>query len=382
LSFLSYGKLSGSYGTSGSDGISSYLFQPFWQSNNYVPAVQGVQPSGPQNLYNPNYGWATKKSLNLALDLGFFHDRLLLNTTFYRDREGNQLGGYPLPVQTGFANVLENLPAVVQNQGWEISFTSTNIQAKNLTWKSNFNITFNRNKLISLANLDETSYASVYKIGEPTSIVFGYRYKDVNPTTGQFEYYTAKGQVTSTPAYGLVAQGGDMVPIANREVKYMGGFGNTVTYKRISLYVFFQFASQTAPNWLNTLYNSYLPGTENNMPTAVLGKFWTGPGDTHATMQRLITSFYSRYARSAEAFTQSSASYTIDTYARLKTLSLSYGLPDKLLKSAHIHDLRIYCNAQNLLTFTNYKVADPETFNDFTGFPIQRIVAFGLNCNF
>ncbi len=382
LPVLSYGKLSGSYGTSGSDGISSYLFQPFWQSNSYVPAVQGVQPSVPQNLYNPDFGWATKKSLNIALDLGFFHDRLLLNTTFYRDREGSQLGGYPLPIQTGFGNVLENLPAVVQNQGWEISFTSTNIQAKNFTWKSNFNITFNRNKLLSLANIDETSYATLYQIGQPTSIIFGYRYKDVNPTTGQFEYYTAKGQVTSAPAYGLVSQGGDQVPIANREVKYMGGFGNTFTYKRISLYVFFQFASQTAPNWLNTLYNSYLPGTENNMPTAVLGKFWTGPGDTHATMQRLITGYGSRYAQSAEAFTQSSGSYSIDTYARLKTLSLSYALPDNLLKSAHIHDLRIYCNAQNLLTFTNYKVADPETFNDFTGFPVQRIVAFGLNCNF
>ncbi|WP_431210971.1 hypothetical protein ACQ86N_34250 [Puia sp. P3] len=168
MPFLSYGKLSGSYGSSGSDGIAAYKFQAFWQPLSYVPAVQGVQPNQPQNLYNPDYGWATKKSLNIALDLGFFHDRLLLNTTFYRDREGDQLGGYPLPIQAGFGTVLENLPAQVQNQGWEISFTSSNIQDRGFTWKTNFNITFNRNKLLSFPNLAGSSYASVYKIGEPS----------------------------------------------------------------------------------------------------------------------------------------------------------------------------------------------------------------------
>lgn len=383
LPLLSYGKLYGSYGTSGSDGIAPYSFQPFYQPNNNVPAVQGVQPSVPQNLYNPNYGWATKKSLNIALDLGFFHDRLLFNASFYRDREGDQLGGYPEPIQTGFGQVFENLPANVQNQGWEFSFTSTNVKGRDFTWKTNFNIAFNRNKLLSFPNLAGSSYASLYQIGKPTSIVFGYRYKDINPTTGQFEYLNAKNQLTSSPAYGLVADGGDQVPIADREVKYAGGFGNTFTYKRVSLYVFFQFSSQTAPNWMYTLYGSYTPGNENiNVPTAVLGHYWTGPGDTHATLQRLVTSYSSRYAMSASAFTQSSGAYSNDTYARLKTLSLSYALPDNLLKSAHIHDLRIYCNAQNLLTFTNYKVSDPETFSDYTTFPVQRIVAFGLNCNF
>jgi len=383
LPFLSYGKIYGSYGTSGSDGIAPYSFQPFYKPNNYIPAVQGIQPNVPQNLYNPDYGWATKRSLNIALDLGFFHDRILFNTTFYRDREGGQLGGYPQPIQTGFGQVLQNLPSSVQNQGWEFALTSTNIQGRDFTWKTNFNIAFNRNKLLGFPNLASSPYAQLYQIGKPTSIVFGYKYEGVNPATGEFQYLTAKGQLTSSPTYGLVADGGDQVPIADREVKYAGGFGNTFTYKRLSLYVFFQFSSQTAPNWMSTLYGSYTPGNANiNMPAAVFGKYWTGPGDTHATLQRLVTSYSSQYARSASSFGLSSGAYSDDTYARLKTLSLSWSLPEKLLKGAHIHDLRIYCNAQNLLTFTNYKVADPETFNDYTTFPVQRIVAFGLNCNF
>jgi hypothetical protein len=190
----------------------------------------------------------------------------------------------------------------------EFSITSTNVKGRDFTWKTNFNITFNRNKLLSFPNLAGSSYASLYQIGKPTSIVFGYRYKDVNPTTGQFEYLNAKDQATSSPAYGLVANGGDQVPIADREVKFMGGFGNTFTYKRISLYVFFQFSSQTAPNWMSTLYGSYTPGfADNNVPTAVLGHYWTGPGDTHATLQRLVTSYSSRYASSSFRITCSKA---------------------------------------------------------------------------
>jgi TonB-linked SusC/RagA family outer membrane protein len=382
-SILSYGKLSGSYGTSGSDGVAAYSYQAFWQAYSYDPAFQGTRVDIPQNLYNPNYSWATKKSLNIATDLGFFHDRVLLNITYYRDREGDQLGGYPLAAQTGFSQVLENLPADVQNQGWEFGFNSSNIKTKHFSWNSNFNITWNRNKLLSFPNLAASPYATTYVIGKPTSVVFGYRYKDVNPTTGLFEFLDSKGQPTYEPQYGLPATGGDYAPIANREVKYMGGFGNTLTYKRVSLYFFFQFSSQTAPNWLSTLYGNYAPGfAETNSPTAVLGKYWTGPGDTHATLQRLATSYSSQSFNTAGYFISSSGVYGDDTYVRLKTVSLSYALSDDLVKHLHIHDAKIYCNAQNLLTLTDYKVSDPELFSDFTAFPVQRIVAFGLNCNF
>jgi hypothetical protein len=306
-----------------------------------------------------------------------------VNATYYRDREGDQLGGYPLPIQTGFSNVAENLAADIENRGWEFTFTSTNIKTKHFTWNSSFNLTFNRNKLLNFPNLEASPYSTSYVIGQPVSVVFGYKYKDVNPTTGLFEFYNAKGQVTSNPQYGLPASGGDYVPIANREVKYMGGFGNTFSYKRLSLYLFFQFSSQEAPNWKTSLYSSYFPGFPmTNAPTAVLGHYWTGPGDTHATLQRLISSYSSKALDAGGDFEQSSGAYSDDTYVRLKTVSLSYSLSDKLVKYLHIRDARIYCNVQNLLTFTDYKVADPELFNDFTAFPVQRIVAFGLNCNF
>ncbi|MBS1664621.1 MAG: SusC/RagA family TonB-linked outer membrane protein [Bacteroidetes bacterium] len=383
LPFISFGKLYGSYGTSGSDGVQGYQYQALWTPQTYQFPFQGVRGNQPQNLYNPDYSWATKRSLNIALDLGFIQDRILLTANWYRDRVGNQLAGYPLPSQAGFSTVLENTPADVQNSGWEFSLTSTNIKTKNFTWRTNFNISWNRNKLLSFPNLESSSYANSYVIGKPTSIIFGYRYKDVNPTTGRFEFYDAKGQTTYTPGYGLVATGGDQVPIADREVKYLGGFGNTFTYKQLSLYVFIQFSSQTAPNWLGYAYQNFAPGFVNiNQPDVVLGKYWTGPGDTHATLQRLVSGYPSPYMGTGYTFSASSGAYSDDTYARLKTVSLSYSVPEDVLKHWHIKGARIYCNVQNLWTVSNYKVGDPELFSNFTAFPIQRTMAMGLNFNF
>jgi hypothetical protein len=300
------------------------------------------------------------------------------------------LGGYTLPSQAGFGDVLENLPANIQNQGWEFTLTSHNIKTKKFSWNSNFNITFNHNKLLALPNLEESPYRLYYQIGKPTSLVFGYKYAGVDPTTGLFEYYDQKGNKTINPTYGLPADGGDLAPIANREVKYMGGFGNTINYARFGLYVFFQFSSQTAPNYLNQIYSGSPPGTAaQNLPAAVLGQFWTQPGDAARLERPFVTSFsffpvfsQSNASLAASNFSSSTAAYSDDTYVRLKTVALSYSLPDPWLRRVHIKDCKIYVNVQNLLTFTDFKVADPETFGNYTTFPIQRTVACGLNFNF
>lgn len=387
LRIISYAKLSGSYGTSGSDGGTAYSFQPYWKAAPSAVALPGIVtnatvfPNIANNLYNPNYSWANKKSLNLSLDLGFFQDRLLLNTTFYRDRETNQLAGYPLPAQVGMSQVLENIPSTVQNQGWEFTLTSTNIRNKAFSWTTNFNITFNRNKLVAFTNLENSSYSSTYVIGKPTSVVWGYQFKGLNSNTGLFEYYTHDGKVTNSPNYNSIAMGGDYMPIADREVKYMGGMANTFTYKQFTLYVFFQFSSQTAPNWLATVYGQYLPATSsNNLPVQALD-YWKQPGD-HTTLQKLTSAYGTDAYTAASYFGQSSGAYGDDTYVRLKTVSLSYSLPENVVKKWHMHDCRIYINAQNLLTITNYKVSDPEQFSDYSTFPLQRIVACGLSFNF
>jgi TonB-linked SusC/RagA family outer membrane protein len=383
LKFISYGKLSGSYGTTGSDASQGYKFQALYGAfpNGATTPFEGIKQNIPLNLYNPYFKWATKKSLNLSLDLSFFNNSLSLNATYYRDREKDQLVEYPLAAQAGFSTVFGNQPASVQNKGWEFTLQSTNIKSKDFSWTTNFNISFNRNKLLAFPNLESSSYASQYVIGQPTSVIFGYQYKGVNPTTGVFEFYKADGTVTTTPDYRLASRGGDQVIIGNREAKFMGGFGNNFAYKKWSLFIFCQFSSSMQPNAISGLYNN-TPGFANNLPTFVLDKFWTGPGDTDATLQRLTTSYSSPYFSGTSNFKQSSGAYSNVTYLRVKTVSLAYALPNTWLEKVNVKNANIFINAQNLFTITNYKFGDPEQPGNFTSFPLQRIVAFGLNMKF
>jgi TonB-linked SusC/RagA family outer membrane protein len=390
LSFISYAKVSGNYGTNGSDGVAPYRYQPFWRAGNpYVfPLFQGTRSYIPSNLYNPSYGWASKHALNLSLDLGFLQDRLLTNVTWYRNRTGNQLTSSPLPGQTGFTSVVENFQATLQDAGWEFSISSVNIKTRDFRWSTNFNISANRNKLLAFPNIDKSVYATIYTVGKSTSLTYGFNYKGVNDTTGIFEYYTGKGGVGSTSMkYTRAGLGGDMVPIADPQPKYFGGIGNTLTYKGWSVSLFFNFMKRTARNYLAGVYGGNLPGNMSNLPTVLSGKFWEKEGDK-ALLQRFTTGSYlanasgSNAMRAAQYFGTSSAVWGDASFIRLKTVSVSYSLPADRLKKIGLKGCNIYVNAQNLFTITGYKVGDPETPGSLYAVPLQRTVVGGLSFDF
>lgn len=381
LPFMSYSKLSASYGTSGTDGVAPYQFQSFWKPATNTNPFQGIRPLTPVNLNNPDYTWGVKKTLNIGLDFGVSNNRVMFNATWYKSRNDNQLGSYTLPAQTGFSSVLQNFDASIQNTGLEFTASSTIIQSGDLKWTTQFNISLNRNKLIAFPGLEDSPYASYYTLGKSVNIVKGYSYRGVNPTTGLFEFNTSSGGVTTNPAYGLAAQGGDMIDIADLQPKFTGGFGNTLSYKGVSLTAFFQFSKQTSLNYLSAIYSSQvLPGGFVNVPVAALDH-WKNPGDV-SDMQKVGTGFDYNISSAGYAFSQSSGAYTDASYIRLKTLSLDYRFPDQYINRSRIRNLRIFANAQNLLTITSYKVGDPESAGRLYILPLQRTVALGLSFNF
>jgi len=380
MPFLSFGKLSANYGTSGSDGIAPYQYQAFWApSTSGGNSFQGIKPVFPLNVYNPDYTWANKKALNIGLNLGLFNNRLLLNADVYQNRESNQLTTAILPTQTGFSSVLENLPATVQNRGLEISLSSTNVKSGHFSWTSSFNFSMNRNKLLAFQDLEKSPYYLLYTIGAPTTQITGFKYKGVNTQSGLFEYYDRNGQATSAPIADAPSKGGDYFPIADTEPRFSGGIGNSLSYNNFNLSFFFNFSKQKATNYLYTIYGSYAPGSGvYNVPTAALD-YWKQPGDK-TSLQKLTTGFGDAFTAST-AFPTSSGAYSDDTYLRLKTVALSYTLPSNWLKKLNIANCQVYLNAQNLLTITNWKVGDPEQFGNYTSFPLQRTIVFGLNFN-
>ncbi|OKS88770.1 SusC/RagA family TonB-linked outer membrane protein [Mucilaginibacter polytrichastri] len=390
LPVVSYAKLSANYGTTGTDPGSAYLFHDFAGANPNGLPFQGTSTLYPLNLNNPVFSWATKKALNVALDFGLFNNKLLINTSYYINRTSDQLINATLPIQTGFNTVYENQNATVQDKGLEITITSTNIRTQNFSWTTSFQISGNRNKLVAFPGLATSPYASQITIGLPTTEIYAYQYKGVDPATGIFQFYGADGKtVVQYPNPSLAAQGGDKVPLGDLAPRFQGGFGNTFKYKNLSLSIYCSFSDQNlAPNYLYGMYSNsvMVPGTERNFPTSILGQYWEKPGDSKP-LEKLTSGkggFFSSFpvTYAASNFINSSGAYSKDFYVRVKTVALSYTLPAEWVKSLHMSNARVFINAENLLTFTGYKFLDPETPGLYYTLPLQRIVSGGLSLDF
>src|SRR5579862_419517 len=122
LPFLSFGKIRASYGSSGSDQIGDYQYLSTYAPTSYI--YNGITGLLPARLYNPNYAWEINRKMEIGVDGGLFHDRVLFTVSFYRNRSSNQLVGIPLPAITGFTSIESNFPALVQNTGWEFSLNT------------------------------------------------------------------------------------------------------------------------------------------------------------------------------------------------------------------------------------------------------------------
>src|SRR5690606_15686263 len=113
----------------------------------------GVLGYSPLNHFNDEFSWASTKKLEIGLELGFFDDRFLLTTAWYRNRTGNQLVNYTLPISTGFPRVVMNWGAEVENAGVETVLQATIWKTLVFSWSSSFNISLPKNRLISFPGL-------------------------------------------------------------------------------------------------------------------------------------------------------------------------------------------------------------------------------------
>lgn len=345
---LSFGKLRASYGTTGNDQIGDYQFlDTYVSSGNTYNGTIGLQPV---RLFNPEFGWETNKKFEVALETGFFQDRIFLTSAYYNNRSTNQLVGIPLPGTTGFQTLQGNLDATVQNTGVEFTLSSKNIVGNNFSWTTNFNISFNRNKLLSYPGLETSSYANTYVVGQSVNIVKLYHYTGFNPLTNLYEFEDVNndGQITSLA---------DRQTVANLSPKYFGGVQNNFRYKNMQLDFLFHFVKQESFG-----YMPGVPGTAVNQLSEVSNQqlpFTSGANGA-------VISAYYRYGLSDAALQDAS-------FVRLKNVSLTYDIP---LKAKSLK-CQLYFQGQNLLTFTSYNSGDPEF--KFSGYlPPLRVFTTGV----
>ncbi|MFP9097754.1 SusC/RagA family TonB-linked outer membrane protein [Flavobacterium sp. RHBU_24] len=343
LPFLSLGKLRASYGITGNDQIGDYQYlNTYSSSGSHYGGVSGLQPS---RLFNPDFGWENNKKLEIAAETGFFNDRLNLAFSWFRNRSSSQLVGIPLPGTTGFTEIQANLDATVENKGVEITLMADIIKAKGFRWSSSINFSRLRNKLLSFPGLQGSPYKYQYEIGKPLNIVKAYHFTGVDPQTGIYQFEDVDGD-------GIISSGGDKQKSIDLNPDFFGGFQNEFVLGPVRLDFLLQFVKQEN---FNQSFSGMMPGTMVNQPVDVLER-WQNPGDQSPYQQFSSGANFPALIANTR-YMQSDAGISDASYIRLKNISLSYDIPQQWTGNAKC---RVSVQAQNLLTFTSYKGADPE----------------------
>lgn len=371
-------KFRGSYGTSGLDNVGDYQYLSQWaNTNNYAPmsTYGGVLPMVNQHAVNQDYHWQLNKKLEGAIELGFLKDRITLVGSWYRDRCNNQLTQYPTPIFTGFNKVTANWPANVQNTGLEFGLNAGLIETKKFSWSVNFNISVNRNRLVSYPDIAHSNYVSQYKVGNSLNTQYSLHYTGVDPLTGQRSYtdYNHDGVVKANPNVSPGTMDDDKFIGIDLSPKYTGGFGNRFAYKNCQLTLFFIFKKQQGRA---AYYGANPPGTPDNQSPMIMGNHWQKPGDQVA---------FARFTTLPQAsdgwFNNSDGVYTDASFIRLGTLAFSYSLPSETARKAGLQGCRLFVNAQNIFVLTGYKGIDPET-QSIGDMPPARFFTGGISFSF
>lgn len=297
--------------------------------------------------------------------MGFLKERIFLTTAGYRNVSSNQLTGMPLPGTTGYTSMIVNLDAVVENAGIECTLRTENVKSKHFEWTTSLNISKAKNTLKEFPNLESSSYKNSYVIGEPLSIRKVYHATGVDPESGLYTFEDMNGDGTISAD--------DRQKVMDLSPEYFGGLHNQLRYKRWQLGFLVQFVKQQ--NYKEDMLFS-VPGMMVQQPTSALD-YWKKPGDI-ATHQILTNGSNNDAIVAFDRYYNSDAMVTDASFIRLKNLSVSYDLPEGIIKNMNC---KLFFEAQNLLTFTSYKGPDPEFKN--TGYlPPLRILTAGVKFNF
>ncbi|MBO9571403.1 MAG: SusC/RagA family TonB-linked outer membrane protein [Chitinophagaceae bacterium] len=370
LPFISFAKIRGSYGTTGNDQIGNYKFMSLFNSGFLPIPFQGVATTSTEGLPNPYLEWEETEKLQGGIDLGLLKDQIFITVNYYHNRTSNSLTLVNLPATAGFRTILDNLPALLENTGWEFT-VSGNKKLGGVQWNSNLNLTIPRNKVIAFPDLENSTLKGLITIGMPLNVIKTFKFAGIDPLTGVPMVNNRYGEPTSKPGIEDNTVSMDFNP------KWYGGWQNSFSYKGFSIDFLIQ---ATRQKWLDVVdfatSHGYLSindpySVQGNQPASVMSR-WQKPGD--------ITN-YQRYSVNGLSSPEGDYNYKDCSFVRLKNVSISYQFSGGITQKLKMQGLRLFTNMQNVLTFTKYKGLDPETLNLYS-LPPLRVITFGLQATF
>lgn len=366
--WLTHAQASFSTGTSGNSSIPNYEHLPLVGGGADYMGDAGV---GLMQPGNENLGWEKPWTTNLGFHAGLW-GRMTVDLEFYYKLTSGMLMEVPLPYSTsGFGYYWDNVGEMV-NKGIELNVTGTIISTDDFLWTANANVSYNHNEITELYNgvqeYERSNTNTKLVVGHPLGEFYINRYAGVNPANGDALWYDKEGNLTTE------LRDEDKVLIGKTYIApWQGGFGTALTYKGLSLSTQF---SWVADRWMlnNDRYFDESNGrfATYNQSRRLLNR-WQQPGDiTDIPRHGEYTEFDSRLIEDA-------------SFLRLKNVMLSYTLPSEWLERQNIfRGVRLYVQAQNLLTFTHFSGLDPEgTSNIYAAqYPMARQYTFGLDVTF
>jgi len=384
LTFVDDLKIRGGWGKNGNqEGISNYASYGLISYSRRTPKNPLAGPSATQTTYgNPDLKWETTTQSNIGFDLSMFKTRLILNFDVYLKKTTDVLLNVQLSNTLPISSIQTNA-GNIENRGIEFNINTVNVDKK-FKWFTDFNMSFNRNKVTAL-NYTNVYYdggiysnnqdVSIVKVGLPLGSFFGYVSEGVDPATGDIKYKDLNSNGFTDP--------GDRTVIGNAQPDFIFGITNTFSYKRFDLSVFFQ------GSYGNDVYNATRIDLEGmfdskNQSINVLRR-WTSE-NTITDMPRAVRNGSVNNVSNSSRFVEDGS------YVRLKSLTLSYKVLDNNSRFKGVRNLSVYVTGQNLLTFTNYTGFDPEVnaFGsssttlgvDYGTYPQARSIIVGINVEF
>lgn len=373
-------KIRASYGVNGNQPNSLYGYMGLYSyGQNYMGASGSYESSQP----NTNLGWEKNYNLNIGLDFAFIN-RIFVSLEYYNRDTKDLLYNLPISATTGFTSYLANV-GQLNNKGVEFELRTLNFVSNDFNWTTVFNLTHNRNKIVSLnGQLDQTIEGTwyIHKVGLPYYTFYVKEFAGVNPQNGKAEYYKNKTNEDGTIDRSLTTDPNEAESIPYKSVnpKVSGGLTNILNYKWLDLS--FTLTYSLGGYSYDKLGTSIENGTESiytsryNLPVYALER-WQQPGDQTDVP---------RFVFGEKASVTNSSRYIHSTdHLRLKNLTLGFTLPDQWTRKALINKARIYFSGSNLLTWAKWEQYDPETPVNgevYCEAPVMRTFSFGVQLTF
>jgi TonB-dependent starch-binding outer membrane protein SusC len=375
LDFIRDLKLRVGYGITGNQGIGDYIsLQRLGTAGVMLFDGKWIPGFAPASNPNPNLRWEKKAETNIGLDLALIND-VSINLDYYNRKTTDLLYEYAVPVPPNLYNSLWTNVGEINNRGIEFTIAARPVMTTNFTWRTNFNISYNHNMLVSLSSddfqhshFDHTNLGApglnetnVFRLeeGQPIGNFFGWRFAGFTDE-GKWLFWNADNTEKLTSSQIRYE---DKTIIGNGLPKSWMGFTNSFNYKNFDLNVALRGA------FFFELVNSRRTFYENviMMPTNVLASAIESP---------LIDDpqFSDYYVERGD-------------YLKLDNITIGYSFP---VANRAVNQLRFYVSGQNLHTFTAYTGQDPEI--GITGlspgmdfrwiYPSVKTFTFGVNVQF